>query len=108
MSNVVLPYFWDLASADPDVRAKATDALTAAVVRAQESELRDSPEKQLAVKKGLRSEEDFERCCAEDLKYCLKRLARGLPSPRDGARMGFALGLTEVSIVARPNAIAVC
>ncbi|KAG5456631.1 MAG: hypothetical protein BJ554DRAFT_3577 [Olpidium bornovanus] len=38
----------------------------------------------------------LDRLCAPDVSYALKRLLRGLPSSRDGARQGFALALTEV------------
>lgn len=34
--------------------------------------------------------------CCEELKYCVKRLVKGLASSRKGARHGFATVLTEI------------
>lgn len=34
---------------------------------------------------------------AEDVTYALRRLARGLASPNESSRLGFAVALTEVS-----------
>ena len=37
---------------------------------------------------------------SSDVNYALRRLVRGLASPRDSSRLGFAVALTEVSLFA--------
>lgn len=34
-----------------------------------------------------------------DVQYCIERLVKGLASPRDAARLGYTLLLTEVSVI---------
>lgn len=34
---------------------------------------------------------------AQDVSYSIRRLVRGLASPRESSRLGFAVALTEVS-----------
>jgi hypothetical protein len=48
--------------------------------------------------KALQAKQQGQQTPSEDLNYALKRLVRGLSSYRDGARQGFALGLTEVHL----------
>jgi hypothetical protein len=48
--------------------------------------------------KALQAKQEGQQTPSEDLNYALKRLVRGLSSYRDGARQGFALGLTEVHL----------
>ena len=35
---------------------------------------------------------------AQDVSYSIRRLIRGLASPRESSRLGFAVALTEVSV----------
>jgi DNA polymerase phi len=44
----------------------------------------------------FRASEFVEQCYGPDIAYSLIRLTRGLASPREGARQGFALALTEL------------
>lgn len=39
----------------------------------------------------------------EDVSYAIRRLARGLASPRESSRLGFAVALTEVCSVLSQN-----
>jgi DNA polymerase phi len=41
----------------------------------------------------------FEKNNSEDVRYSIKRLARGLTSSRESSRLGFAVALTEVSFI---------
>jgi hypothetical protein len=42
---------------------------------------------------------------SEDVPYSLKRLVRGLASPRESSRIGFAVALTEVSAPASQHGL---
>ncbi|KXS11653.1 hypothetical protein M427DRAFT_72754 [Gonapodya prolifera JEL478] len=41
----------------------------------------------------------LDQLCSSSVSYTLKRLLRGLPSSREGARQGFAVALTELLVV---------
>lgn len=43
----------------------------------------------------VKSQQDQQEL-SEDVNYALRRLVRGLASPRDSSRLGFAVALTEV------------
>ncbi|KAI8471961.1 MAG: DNA polymerase phi-domain-containing protein [Monoraphidium minutum] len=100
----VLQQFWDLASLDPEVRAKAVQSLTAALLADQAAHappagaVDDAPPK--PAKAGGGGGGDAAalaaplRRCSPTMAYALKRLARGLASGRDGARQGYASALT--------------
>lgn len=76
MSAQVLSFFWELAALDVDRRVKAAAALIGALSAAQADHAGD----------GL----------CPDLQYAVRRLVRGLASPRDGARQGFGAALIEL------------
>ncbi|KAJ2817830.1 DNA-directed DNA polymerase, partial [Coemansia erecta] len=42
------------------------------------------------------TEEEMDRICAGDVSYGIKRLIKGLASPRDGARQGYSIALSEL------------
>lgn len=69
-----LQHFWDLALDDYDTRLKAAQSLI----------------------ESIQSKESNANEFKEYKEYTLKRLTRGLPSPRDAARLGFATALAEV------------
>ena len=75
----ILGFFWDLASVESLKRAEAAAQLIAALTETQAAHTAAG---------GAGS-------CA-DLEYALRRLVRGLASPRDGARQGFGAALVEV------------
>lgn len=92
MSVAVLPVFSRLWHSDAEIRNASSAQLIAhlQVVQAQES-----------------SEKSLEEDChddihidnlASDVSYSLKRLIRGLGSPRESSRLGFAVALSEVSL----------
>lgn len=72
-----LQYYWDLASEDAAIRLKACDDLV--------KYLRDDI-----------SQNNNANLRKEYQEYTLKRLVKGLTSPRDCARQGFATSLCEV------------
>lgn len=120
--TTVLELFWDLASLDSQQRIAAAEKLVTALEGFQSSyhgQGEDEQEDQdgedsdsdshssahdeqttttdLAVARNARiAERKLDSLCAPDVAYSLKRLLRGLPSSREGARQGFAVALTEL------------
>ncbi|KAI9026846.1 DNA polymerase phi-domain-containing protein [Hyaloraphidium curvatum] len=82
----ILELFWDLASLD------AAD-FEPAEPSDDESEEESGAD---AVAKAKKAERTLDALCAPDVSYSVKRLIRGLPSSREGARQGFAVALTEL------------
>lgn len=79
MSAQVLSFFWELAALNLDRRVKAAASLITALRTAQ-----------AAYEAGSGG------ALSPDLVYAVRRLVRGLASPRDGARQGFGAALIEV------------
>ncbi|XP_054709945.1 myb-binding protein 1A-like protein [Uloborus diversus] len=73
----ILDLFWSLSNKKPEVRVKAC----ANIFR-------------ILLKKQNEVDDKTELC--SDLKYSLERLVKGLASPREAARLGYTLLLTEV------------
>lgn len=93
MATTTLNLYWDLASLDATTRHTATVTLIRTL-----ADFQVAHEKTLA--SGLPaladSEETLDQLCASDVSYAVRRLLRGLPSSRQGARQGFSLALTEL------------
>lgn len=99
MVTATLQLFWDLASYDPAVRKQSAQSLVTTLAefqKAHEATLEKDGNTEVAD-----SVEALERVCAPDVSYSLRRLIRGLPSPRQGARQGFSLALTEVRLTSQ-------
>ena len=75
----LLSFFWDLASVEPDTRVTAAVSLISVLQQAQ-------------------SEAATPGAACTDLAYAIRRLVRGLASPRDGARQGFGAALVELLV----------
>lgn len=100
MATTTMQLYWDLASIDPTVRQNASQTLIRVLADFQkdhESSL-ESRSNDLAD-----TEEELDALCAADVSYAIRRLIRGLPSSRQGARQGFSLALTEVNRHLSPN-----
>ena len=89
MASDLMSLYWDLASLDPSARIKAAETLTTHLAELQTQHSPTSPNL-------IKTEDDLNKACAPDVVYALKRLLRGLPSNRAGARQGFSVMLTEV------------
>ncbi|KAI8825821.1 DNA polymerase phi-domain-containing protein [Fimicolochytrium jonesii] len=89
--NGVMALYWELASVDPAVRQTAAESLVRSLNTFQQEH--DSTH---TTRPAELTESNLEEFCAQDVVYGLKRLLRGLPSSRDGARQGFAVALTEL------------
>lgn len=98
-----LALFWGLAAVEKDVRLDASDALVSALVdQSSKMETGDAfiPEEsstsvETSEEEAAASEERIDALSA-DTSYSLRRLIRGLASPRENARTGFAVALTEL------------
>jgi hypothetical protein len=95
-----LPLFWHLSSASKPERINASVKLVGTLERFQAQFVpQDSPESS-----GDEEDSDAQKQTdgldalnAQDVSYSIRRLVRGLASPRECSRLGFAVALTEVS-----------
>lgn len=116
-SSSALPLFWDLASAEEDKRLSSSSHLVSGLVK-QQSALAstsrwtlDPPEpaattngsgaanaalETVTEQQSLYVERKLDHTLASEVSYSLRRLVRGLASPREHSRVGFAVALTEL------------
>jgi DNA polymerase phi len=87
--TTTLECFWDLSATDKAKRLDASERLVDALEKFQAQH--QIPEDDDGVN-------DLERNNAPDVAYAIKRLVRGLASPRESSRLGFSVALTEVRI----------
>jgi DNA polymerase phi len=99
-----LPLFWHLSSIQKKERISASIKLVTSLERFQvEFVPQDSPETS-----GEEDGKDATKCDgldalnAQDVAYSIRRLVRGLASPRECSRLGFGVALTEVGYEALP------
>ena len=89
--STILPLFWHLSSTKSGDRLDAAAKLISSLEQLQEQ---FSPPPRDSEK--LSPEEELLRFNAPDVAYSIKRLIRGLASPRESSRLGFVVPLTEV------------
>jgi DNA polymerase phi len=87
-----LSFYWNLSSPAKQERIDASVKLIEALQDFQESHVRSLTDAN-TVENGVLSLESLN---AADVVYALRRLIRGLASPRESSRQGFAVVLTEV------------
>lgn len=92
MATTTLQLYWDLASFEPSVRQGAALSLIKTLADFQKTH-EDTLENANDI---ADTEEKLDILCASDVSYAVRRLLRGLPSSRQGARQGFSLALTEL------------
>ncbi|ORX57494.1 hypothetical protein DM01DRAFT_1334110 [Hesseltinella vesiculosa] len=92
MATTTLQLYWDLASLDASIRQQATIKLIRTLASFQLEHEKTLNETSLVAS----TEEQLDKYCATDVAYAVRRLIRGLPSSRQGARQGFSLALTEL------------
>lgn len=90
MSAPILPLFSKLWSSDPKTRIDSSSQLIGHLLAAKETAASSEghQEPSSSSSNGIAVE--------EDVSYTIKRLVRGLASPRESSRLGFAVALTEV------------
>jgi len=109
--STILPLFWDLSSPDTKKRLDTSVKLVSTLQRLQatfekESTETDEPSgesQDVDENQQDRSTEDvaehnfrLDLLNSPDAAYSIRRLLRGLASPRESSRLGFAVALTEV------------
>ena len=88
--STTLPLYWNLSSHTKEERIRAS----AKLIHALQSFQRDF---QPPPGVEFNSKTSIDTFNTQDVSYALRRLARGLGSPRESSRLGFAVALTEVS-----------
>ncbi|KAL5490426.1 POL5 [Sanghuangporus weigelae] len=110
--TTTLPLFWHLSSANKGERIDASVKLVAALQQFKENrsaetskKLGSGDETEEEEEDGSQDKEDDEVKTysskldsdnAPDVAYAVRRLIRGLASPRESSRLGFAVALTEI------------
>ncbi|KAF9815443.1 hypothetical protein IEO21_04614 [Rhodonia placenta] len=92
--STTLPLFWDLSSTKKTARIEASIKLTGALEHFQ-AQFTPKPEGAQA-ETAARSGDGLDVLNAQDVSYSIRRLVRGLSSPRESSRLGFAVALTEL------------
>ena len=110
--STTLPLFWDLSSVDKKKRLDASVKLISTLEKFQVTfERRSAKSDASSNEDDSGREEDvqdvgevgnmecgstLDALNAPDVAYSIRRLVRGLGSPRESSRLGFAVALTEV------------
>jgi DNA polymerase phi len=104
--STTLPLFWHLSSASKNERLDASVKLIsalehfqtqkAATVPATTGSSDDDGDQENVTQKF---KDNLDILNAQDVSYSIRRLIRGLASPRESSRLGFAVALTEVCVV---------
>jgi DNA polymerase phi len=103
--STTLPLFWHLSSAATDERLDASVKLITSLEQFQANKATaaatELDEGEETSEEGSEGDEDHPKRTddlnSEDVKYALRRLIRGLASPRESSRLGFSVALAEVS-----------
>lgn len=102
--STTLPLFWHLSSALKKERVDASVKLVGALEQFQSQfEPKHSPvtsgsDNEDRDEEGFPNSDELGLLNAQDVAYSIRRLVRGLASPRESSRLGFAVALTEVSL----------
>lgn len=100
MSQLLQPVFTQLWHSDPNVRLQSSVQLIGHLEAAQKAAV--APHASNATTDTEAEQEQLhsqlDDGLAPDVSYTLKRLIRGLASPRESSRIGFAVALTEVRL----------
>ncbi|KAI0637371.1 DNA polymerase phi-domain-containing protein [Trametes polyzona] len=97
--STTLPLFWHLSSANKKERLDASVKLVSALEHFQSQFVpkAESPETSEDEEDGNNLKSDgLDALNAQDVSYSIRRLIRGLASPRESSRLGFAVALTEL------------
>jgi DNA polymerase phi len=110
--STTLPLFWDLSSAENKKRLDASVKLICTLEKFQVAFERRSAESDASSDEddsgreenvqgvdavgNMKCDSMLDALNAPDVAYSIRRLVRGLGSPRESSRLGFAVALTEV------------
>jgi DNA polymerase phi len=120
--STTLPLFWHLSSASQQERINASIKLITTLEQFQSQFVPKAVKQAVTGESSEEDEEDREEdqdevetsmegvgkekmyklddANAEDVSYSIRRLVRGLASPVESSRIGFAVALTEVHLIA--------
>ncbi|KAI0373319.1 hypothetical protein BV20DRAFT_963165 [Pilatotrama ljubarskyi] len=98
--STTLPLFWHLSSANKKERIDASVKLISALEHFQSKfvpkESPESSEDEEDEDGKVAKSDGLDALNAQDVSYSIRRLIRGLASPRESSRLGFAVALTEL------------
>lgn len=101
--TTTLPLFWDLSSASKKDRIDASVKLVSALEQFQANFVPQTPapgtsgsDDEDDEDEGAQKSDELNLQNAQDVSYSIRRLIRGLASPRESSRLGFAVALTEL------------
>lgn len=93
-----LPLYWKLSSASENDRISATLDLVSSLETFQTKYVPEPYLNGHSTDNNSSAPQSYlDSLTSEDVRYALKRLTRGLASPKESSRLGFAVALTEVS-----------
>ena len=101
--STTLPLFWHLSSALKKERIDASVKLVSALEHFQAQFTPKEPSEPSSEQEeedeatGVKGD-GLDALNAQDVSYSIRRLVRGLASPRESSRLGFAVALTEVRL----------
>lgn len=98
--STTLPLFWHLSSSSKPDRIDASVKLIGALEQFQSKFAAVPVSSSGDEEDGTDASNDgLDGTNAPDVSYSVRRLVRGLASPRESSRLGFAVALTEVKIL---------
>lgn len=95
--STTLPLFWNLSSSSKKERIDASVKLISSLEQFQEQFAKDSSDTSEDESQEDDKIDPLDKYNAHDVSYSVRRLVRGLASPRESSRLGFSVALTEVS-----------
>jgi DNA polymerase phi len=104
--STTLPLFWHLSSSSKKERVDASVKLIGALEQFQaqfvpknisDTTSGSGPDEEEDDGEGTGKSDGLDALNAQDVSYSIRRLVRGLASPRESSRLGFAVALAEVS-----------
>ncbi|KAI6005472.1 DNA polymerase phi-domain-containing protein [Pisolithus albus] len=91
--STTLPLFWDLSSASKKERVDASVKLITALAQFQSNHV---PPQEGSDTEDGGGGDALDLLNSPDVSYSIRRLVRGLASPRESSRLGFSVALTEL------------
>ncbi|KAJ7063164.1 DNA polymerase phi-domain-containing protein [Mycena amicta] len=93
--STTLPLFWNLSSASKKERLDASVKLIATLEQFQ-SQFTPKQDSEDDADEDAVKKDPLDLFNPQDISYSIRRLIRGLASPRESSRLGFAVALTEL------------
>ncbi|KIO06410.1 hypothetical protein M404DRAFT_24641 [Pisolithus tinctorius Marx 270] len=91
--STTLPLFWDLSSASKKERVDASVKLISAL---EQFQINHVPQPDVGSDTEDGGGDALDLLNSPDVSYSIRRLVRGLASPRESSRLGFSVALTEL------------